>query len=161
MALPTWGYSTSGDVVKYIPGRNFFEEDALGRTIVTMDDLENFMYDVASDMDGQLSRLDFSLPIVAADSPSGYDILSKVHAIGTAAKAEEAWSTAKGDVSERAGLLRADYEKDLERIWNHEIDLIDIPGGPAMPDVIADSGSMDLTSTGATRDDFFSREMAW
>ena len=36
-------YSTTGQVVRHIPGRNFFEVAALGRTIITVSDLEGFM----------------------------------------------------------------------------------------------------------------------
>jgi len=161
MALPYWGYSTSGDVVKHIPGRNFFEEDALGRTVITVSDLSDFMYDIEGEINALLYRLDFTVPVVLADSPYAYSILGSLNALGAAALAEEAWSTAKGDVSERSGRLRVRYNNLRSSIEKHDINLRDASGGPALAASLADSGSLDLDSAGGTRDLWFTRETAW
>jgi len=156
-----YGYCVTGDVVKHLPGRNFFEEDVLGRVVVTVSDVEGYIELVASEIDALLTRLDFTLPVTEANSPSGYNILRHINALGAAALAEEAWSTAMGEVSERAKLLKARYENWLTRISDHTINLIDISGGPAMPSDLADSGCLDTDEAGAEREIFFEREMEW
>jgi len=159
LILGAVGYCTREDVKNYLPGRNFSEEDTVGRTVVTEADVMFFISTIADEIDALLYRLAFTVPVVLADSPYAYSILGRSNAVGAAALAEEAWSTVKGDISDRAKRLRTQYENMLSAIGSHDINLRDASGGPVLPASLADSGSMDTTSAGATREMFFTRDM--
>jgi len=155
------GYATTGEVVTHLPGRYFFETDAAGKTVVTVSDLEAFIETSAWEVNALLQRLGFSLPVMSSTSPSGYCILAKLNALGAAALAEEAWCTAKGEISERAKRLKERYDKMLTEIAEHELDLVDVDGGPATPEALSDSGALDTDEAGNERPIFFERSMSW
>jgi len=161
LVLGAVGYCTREDVKNYLPGRAFTEEDTQGRTVVTEADLMFFISVVSDEIEALLYRLDFTVPVVIADSPYAYSILGRLNAVGAAALAEEAWSTVKGDISERAERLRIRYENMRAAIESHDINLRDAGGGPALMASLGDSGSLDLDSAGNTRDSWFTRQMAW
>jgi len=161
LILGTVGYCTREDVKNHLPGRDFSEEDTVGRTVVTEADVMFFISTIADEIEALLYRLAFTVPVVLADSPYAYSILGRLNAIGAAALAEEAWSTVKGELSDRAKRLRIQYENMLMAIGDHDINLRDASGGPVLPADLADSGSMDLTSAGGARESYFTREMSW
>jgi len=161
LILGAVGYCTREDVKNYLPGRDFSEEDTVGRTVVTEADVMFFVSTIADEINALLYRSAFTVPVVLADSPYAYSVLGRLNAVGAAALAEEAWSTVKGDLSDRAKLLRTQYESMLAAIGNHDINLRDASGGPVLAADLGDSGSLDLTSAGGVRESYFSREMSW
>ena len=161
LILGAVGYCTREDVKNYLPGRDFSEEDTVGRTVVTEADIMFFISTIADEIESLLYRSSFTVPVTLADSPHAYSVIGRLNAIGAATLAEEAWSTVKGELSERAKRLRIQYENMLMAIGDHDINLRDASGGPALPADLADSGSMDLTSAGGERASYFTREMSW
>ena len=161
LVLGAVGYCTRENVKNHLPGRAFGEEDTQGRTVVTEADIMFFISMVSDEIDAFLYRLDFTVPVVLADSPYAYSILGRLNALGAAALAEEAWSTVKGELSERAERLRIRYNNMRKSIGNHDINLRDAGGGPRLAASLGDSGSLDLDTAGNVRENFFSREMRW
>jgi len=161
LVIDTEGYCAREDVKNFLPGRDFSGEDSIGKTVVTEADLVYFIALVADEINAMLKALDFTVPVTSSDSPYAYSILKHVNAIGAAALAEEAWSTARGDIPERAERLREDYQRWLDMIRNHDINLRDAGGGPILPASMADSGCLDTDESGAERANFFEREMQW
>ena len=158
--MAKFSYSITGDIQRHLPGRNF-DEAVIGKS-VTISDLQGFMQQVAADIDSRLESLGFTLPVTAADNPSGHCILAELNALGAAALAEETIATVKPKgTSDRADRLRAHYEQMWVDITNRTIDLIDVDGGPARPEDVADSGALDLDEAGLEREIFFEREMKW
>lgn len=154
-------YCVTGDVAQRLPGRDFFQGEVTGRTIVTVADVEEFIEISTREIDAVLRYLDLTMPVVAADSPKGYSILTTINTYGAAALAEEAWSMPGGGGSKSAQRLRSRYNNYIESLLSHTIDLIDTGGGPAMSDAVADSGNLDVDDDGLERDPMFASDMEW
>ena len=150
----TGTYAQVTDVSRHLPGRNFLEVRVAGRTVVTDEDVCAYLSEVSDEMDGVLRRLDFTVPIVNADSPISFAQLRDINAIGAAALVEEAYASARGQESGRAKELQSLYQYRMDRIVAHGALLLDAVGGTQKADSIADSGMM-------TDDYFFAVDMKW
>jgi len=150
------GYCTSGDVVRYTKFRDYFIENGR-RTHVTVDDLNFYIERVAFDIDAALASVDFELPVDQSSSPSGWEILRHLNAIGAASLAEAAIKFGPETTAEHAAQLWSDFSLMLDKILDGRISLIDVPGGPVSP---AFSGSV-RDELGRKKEPFFEREQVF
>lgn len=103
------------------------------------------------DINVVLITVGYTLPLVLADSPYGYNYVKYWNALAAAERVERQHGTES--IADNH-LERLDQMK--EDILNRVVILVDVPGAPTDAE-LSDSGTSELTSAGAAREPFFLR----
>jgi len=146
-------YATTGDIVRYVKFRDYFVDETL-RTHVTVDDLFFYLDKVGFEINSALASVGFQVPVRQSVSPSGYQILRHLEALGAAALAEAAIKFGPETTATHAAQLRARYREELNWILDGSVSLIDVPGGPPK---LGFSGS-EKDEWGREKEPFFKRD---
>ena len=145
------GYCTTGDVQLVNYYRDYLTND-LNSERPTVLDVEGDIDFTIDDINLTLKTVGYTLPVVLADSPYGYNFVKYWNAVGAAEKLERR----HGSKENADGLLEA-YNRMEDQILNHDVILTDVPGAPTQAS-IAESGTSELTDSGDERVPFFTRE---
>jgi len=145
-------YATTGDIVRFVKFRDYFV-DVAERTHVVVSDLEFYLDLIGFEINSALKEVGFQVPVNRTHSPSGYEILRHLEALGAAALAEQAIRYGPETTAEHAKTLRSQFEEKLRKICQGEVSLIDVPG----PIDLGFSGSFE-DEWGREKEPFFRRE---
>lgn len=152
------GYCAITDVERLNPRRKY-----TGEAILDENDVENFIDDVAYEMESALRAVSVEVPVSSTTSPLAYAILTSLNALGAAAKAENAEFSASNPLgeSEHGIKLQMAYDALLNQITTGELILGDSVGGPVISRSLAFSGSIEDSSTGEENEPLFSVGTDW
>lgn len=145
------GLATTGDVQDILYFRDFLS-NCLNSVRPDVDDIESAIDTGIDIINMHLLTAGYTLPIILADSPYGYNFVKYLNALGTAVAIERRWGAA-----EHHKRLNEEYIGIIDDIENARIVLTDVPGAPVMGD-LAKSGTSELTASGEEREPFFTRD---
>lgn len=148
------GYCITGDVQLILYFRNFLEND-LQSVRPNVADVEEFIDTSIDDINMTLRTVGYTLPVVLADSPYGYQYIVRWNALGAALELERRYG--QQDTIDR---LAGEYNGIRDSILNRTVILTDVSGAPTQANLV-ESGTSELTASGDVKEPFFTRDQDW
>jgi len=145
------GLCITGDVQSVNFERDYLQNDLDGKRPM-VEDIEWYIDSIIDDIYQVLDSEGYTLPITLAESPYGYRYIQRWNALGAAEMAERRHAS-----KEHADDLLEQYDKFREDIVDHTVILADVPGAP-LDSELAESGTSNLTASGAEKEPFFTRD---
>lgn len=145
------GIAVTGDVQNVIYWRNLAEND-LNSKVPGVSEVEAAIDDTIDEINAVLLTAGYTLPLVEADSPYGYQYLRVLNAKGAACYIERRYGA-----EDTMGAICDEYAQMKQDILEQTVVLSDVPGAPS-PEDLAASGTSERTASGEEREPFFLRD---